>query len=96
MLATTNPTVTRDEVWTAFRRTHDARLRERYHSILLLMDGRTYPKVAQWLESISIKSLVAMGPNAPGNGAGHSRSPSRERGRPPSTGGSGLSPCDNA
>ena len=49
MLTITNTTVTREQVWTAFRRTHDARLRERYHSILLLMDGRSCPEIAQWL-----------------------------------------------
>ena len=49
MLAITNPTVTRDEVWAAFRRTHDVRLRERYHCILLLMDGKTCPEIAPWL-----------------------------------------------
>jgi hypothetical protein len=49
MLTITNTTVTLDEVWTAFRRTHDARLRERYHSLLLLLDGRTCSEVAQWL-----------------------------------------------
>jgi transposase len=49
MLTITNTTVTRDEVWTAFRHTPDARLRERYHSILLLMDGRSCPEIAQWL-----------------------------------------------
>jgi transposase len=49
MLTITNTTVTRDEVWKAFRRTHDTRLRERYHSILLLMDGSTCPEIAQWL-----------------------------------------------
>jgi transposase len=49
MLTITNTTVTRDEVWTAFRRTHDARLRERDHSILLLLDGKSCPEVAQWL-----------------------------------------------
>jgi transposase len=49
MLTITNTAVTREQVWTAFRRTHDARLRERYHSILLLMDGRSCPEIAQWL-----------------------------------------------
>jgi transposase len=49
MWTITNTTVTRDEVSTALRRTHDARLRERYHSILLLLDGKTCPEVAQWL-----------------------------------------------
>jgi transposase len=47
----TNTTITRDEVWRAFRRTPDVRLRERYHCMLLLMDGRSCPDVAQWLDS---------------------------------------------
>jgi transposase len=49
MLTITNTTVTRDQVWTAFHRTPDVRLRERYHSILLLMDGKNCLEVAQWL-----------------------------------------------
>jgi transposase len=49
MLTMTNTTVTREQVWTAFRRTPDVRLRERYHSILLLMDGKSYSEIAQWL-----------------------------------------------
>ena len=49
MVTITNTTVTREHVWTAFRRTHDVRLRERYHTILLLMDGKSCPEVAQWL-----------------------------------------------
>jgi Homeodomain-like domain len=49
MLTITNTAVTCDEIWTAFRRTQDIRLRERYHSILLLMDGKTCPEIAQWL-----------------------------------------------
>jgi hypothetical protein len=40
MLTITNITVTRAEVWRAFRRVHDVRLRERYHGILLLMAGK--------------------------------------------------------
>jgi transposase len=48
MLTITNTTVTRDEVWRAFRRTHDARLRERYHCMLLLIDGQSCPEMAQW------------------------------------------------
>jgi len=47
-------------------------------------------------EFIPIKPWAARGSGAPGNCAGHSRAPSRDRGRPPSTGGSGLSQCDNA
>jgi transposase len=49
MLSITNTTVTREHVWTAFRRTHDVRLRERYHAILLLMDGKSCSEIAQWL-----------------------------------------------
>jgi transposase len=41
MLKITNPSVTRDRVWTAFRRTHDVRWRERYQAILLRLDGKT-------------------------------------------------------
>ena len=48
------------------------------------------------IEFIPIKSWAARGSGAPGNCAGHSRVPSRDRGRPPSTAGSGLSQCDNA
>jgi transposase len=49
MLVITSSTVTRAEVWGVFRRTHDVRLRERYHCILLLMDGKSCPEIAQWL-----------------------------------------------
>jgi transposase len=42
-----NTAVSRDEVWHAFRRAHDARLRERDHCILLLLDGKTCPEIAQ-------------------------------------------------
>jgi transposase len=49
MLTITNSTVTREHVWVAFRHTADVRLRERYHAILLLMDGKSCPEVAQWL-----------------------------------------------
>jgi transposase len=49
MVTITNTTITRDEVWRAFRRTPDVRLRERYHCLLLLMDGRSCPEIAQWL-----------------------------------------------
>src|SRR5262249_20983294 len=54
------------------------------------------PTRLQVLEFIPIKSLAATGSDAPGSCAGHSTVPSRDRGRPPSTGGSGLSQCDNA
>jgi transposase len=49
MVTIANTTVTREQVWTAFRRTPDVRLRERYHAILLLMDGKSCPEVARWL-----------------------------------------------
>jgi transposase len=48
MLTITNTSVTREHVWRAFRRAPDVRLRERYHAILLLMDGKSCPEVAQW------------------------------------------------
>ena len=48
MLKVTNPSVTREVVLSAFRRSHDVRLRERYHAILLLLDGKTCPDIAQW------------------------------------------------
>jgi hypothetical protein len=47
MLIITKMTVTREQVWTTFRRTPDVRLRERYHSILLRMDGKNCLEVAQ-------------------------------------------------
>jgi len=43
----THTTITRDEVWRAFRRTPDVRLRERYHGMLLLIEGRSSPEMAQ-------------------------------------------------
>src|SRR5215813_9624606 len=50
----------------------------------------------QGLEFIPIKSLAATGSGAPGSCAGHSTVPSPHHGRLLSTGGSGLSRCDNA
>jgi transposase len=49
MLTMTNTSVTREQVWTAFRRSPDVRLRERYHTTLLLRDGKRCLAVAQWL-----------------------------------------------
>ena len=49
MLTIMNSTVTREHVWVAFRHTADGRLRERYHAIVRLMDGRSCPEVAPWL-----------------------------------------------
>jgi predicted ATPase len=48
------------------------------------------------VEFIPIKSWVTKGSGAPGSCAGHNRVPSRDRGRPPSTDGSGLSQCGSA
>jgi hypothetical protein len=47
MLTMTNTTVTREYVWTAFRRAPEMRWWERYHSLLLLMDGQSCPKMTQ-------------------------------------------------
>jgi hypothetical protein len=60
MLTIMNTTITRDEVWRAFRRMPDVRLRERYHGVLLVMDGKTCPEVAQWLyrDEETIRSWV--------------------------------------
>jgi transposase len=60
MLTITNTMITRDEVWRAFRRTADVRLRERYHGVLLVMDGKTCPEIAQWLyrDEETIRSWV--------------------------------------
>ena len=60
MLTIMNTTITRDEVWRAFRHTPDVRLRERYHCVLLVMDGKTCPEVAQWLyrDEETIRSWV--------------------------------------
>jgi transposase len=49
MVTIINTTIPREEVWRAFRQTHDARLRERYHCSLLLIDGKSCPAIAQWL-----------------------------------------------
>jgi hypothetical protein len=49
MVTITNTAVTRENVWAAFRRAHVVRLRERYHRILLLMDSKSSPELAQWL-----------------------------------------------
>ena len=60
MVTINNTTVPREDVWRAFRQKHDARRRERYHGILLLMDGKSCPEIAQWLyrEEDTIRSWV--------------------------------------
>jgi hypothetical protein len=50
MLTITNPSITREQVWEAFRGTHDVRLRERHHGILLVFDGKSCPEIAPWLD----------------------------------------------
>jgi transposase len=45
MVTVTNTTVTREHVWTAFRRPHEVRVRE--HTLLLRLDGKSCPEVAQ-------------------------------------------------
>ena len=49
MLTITTPSMTREAGLVAFRKSHDVRLRERYHAVLLLLDGKTCPEIAQWL-----------------------------------------------
>ena len=60
MVTMINTTVPHEDVWRAFRQTHDARLRERYHCVLLLIDGKSCPEIAQWLyrEEDTIRSWV--------------------------------------
>jgi transposase len=48
MLTITNTTATREPLWAAFRRTREVRLRERSHTTLRLMDGKSCPELAQW------------------------------------------------
>ena len=49
MLTITNTSVAREAVLSAFRRSHDVRLRERYHAVLLVLDGKTCPDIASGL-----------------------------------------------
>src|SRR5262249_51982618 len=70
------------------------RLSDDHQPVIMTRNRFSTPRLS--LEFIPIKSWVTKGSGAPGNCAGHSRAPSRDRGRPPSTGGSGLSPCDTA
>jgi transposase len=60
MVTMITTTVPREEVWRAFRQTPDARLRERYHCMLLLIDGNSCPEIAPWLdrEEDTIRSWV--------------------------------------
>ncbi len=79
MLSITNTTVTREELWRTFRRTPDVRLRERYHCILLLMDGKSCPEIAQWLyrEEETIRSWVRAFNEAGLRGLARAPSPGR-------------------
>src|SRR4029450_2219582 len=71
------------------RRVTDVHMRKRGRDSPVLLEARI-------VEFIPIKSWVTKGSGAPGSCAGHNRVPSRDRGRPPSTDGSGLSQCGSA
>jgi transposase len=60
MVTIRNTTVPREDVWRAFRQTHDGRLRERSHGMLLRIDGNSGREMAQWLyrEEDTIRSWV--------------------------------------
>ena len=60
MVTAIKTTLTREDVWRAFRQTHDARLRERYHGLLLRLDGKSCPEMAPWLyrEEDTMRSWV--------------------------------------
>jgi hypothetical protein len=62
----------------------------RRRKIAQVLDTRR--RAIRWssVKFIPIKSWVPKGAGAPGSCAGRNRAPSRDRGRPPSTGGSGL------
>jgi hypothetical protein len=68
MLTITHTTITREEVWRAFRRTPDVCLGERYPSSLLLMDGNSGPETAQWLcqDEETIRRWVHVRRGSPG------------------------------
>lgn len=53
MLSITNTTLARKKLWRTFPRTHDVRLRERCHCILLLMDGKRCAEIAHWFETLN-------------------------------------------
>lgn len=42
----TNTSRTADEMWDLYHREHDGRMKERYHVIALMLEGRTAPEVA--------------------------------------------------
>ena len=48
LLTSTHSTVTREPVWTAFRRTPEGRGRARDHAIVWLIEGKSGPEVAPW------------------------------------------------
>jgi hypothetical protein len=58
--------------------------------------SRSFRTLFGTFEFIPIKPLAATDSSAPGSCVGHNRVPSPDRGRPPSTNGSGLSPCGSA
>jgi transposase len=60
MVTMSHTTVPREDAWRAFRQTHDARRRERYRCILLLLEGKSCPEIAPWLyrEEDTMRSWV--------------------------------------
>ena len=66
------------------------------HYLRVRLGGVTIWRLQCTIEFISIKPLVATDSGAPESCVGHSTVPSRDRGYPPSTGGSGPSRCDSA
>jgi hypothetical protein len=49
MVTMTHPNVTGEQVWAAFRGTHEVRWRERYHGLLLVFEGQNCHAIAPWL-----------------------------------------------
>jgi hypothetical protein len=81
MWSMTNPTVTREEVWCAFRRVPDVRLHERSQWMLLLMDGKSCPAGAPWVsrDEETIRSWVHAFHTAGRQGVEHASSPDARR-----------------
>ena len=79
MVSITSMTVTREELWRTFRRTHDVRVRERYHCTLLLMEGKSCPEIAPWLsrEEETLRSWVRAFNEAGLRGLARAPSPGR-------------------
>lgn len=48
----TDPSHTADEMWSVYRKEHDGRMKERYHAIALMLEGKTAPEAAQILHLV--------------------------------------------